>query len=947
MNGENSMSSLGFFQTKLITFMLAATASFSSGIQADDTEIFFGQDTSQPNVLFILDGSISMSYSDDNGVTTRLDHLQQALNNLFQTTNDINAGILTFAGAGKNHLRQEIKPITENRDALLNVVNTLTPAGGTPTLLALLQGTQYFRGEALHTIGTTYDSPIDSACQSNHIVLLTDGEPTSFPQDEAAIANHIYGGTTNNCSPAATGTCGAELAEYLFANDHSDTVANTNNVITHTIGLSFSNAWLKTLSVGRGPEGKGQHFFAEDTAGLTEAFNSILNIAREGSNSFAAPAVTLDQFTRYSHRDDMYLALFEPSNTQRWSGNLKRYRFDGQVKDQTGAIALDTSTGTFSATSRSYWSNATDGDKVAQGGAAYQFGPEDRNVYTYLGGGDKVLTSTVNQFSENNPDITAAMLGVPDSERINLLKWARGVDVDDESENSTSRLQMGDPLHSRPVILTYGGSEAAPDSVVFVGTNEGFLHAINSADGEEVFSFIPSELLGNLNTNYRNERTINRLYGIDGDLTLWTNDADNNGQINGNDHAYLYMGMRRGGRNYYALDVTDKTAPEFLWSIQGGPGVADGGNGTAGFENLGQSWSKPTLTKISVGDVVKDVLVFGGGYNPILDHSNMRSPDSMGNDFYIVDAENGNLIWSKDTADSTLFDNSQMLYAIPSAPRIIDLNGDGLVDQIYVGDTGGQVWRLDITNNPATADELIKGGVIANLGDSSVAGNRRFFYPPDVALVESNGRQLLSVSIGSGNRPHPLGRNVENRFYMIRQKTIFQAPEGYGMIDPIASTESNTVYRPITELDLYDTTENLIGSNDVVIADNASNELESSEGWLLKMGSSGEKILATSLTVNNQISFTSYLPESVTTDVCSPAVGKGRYYSVSIFDATPTKGSEPSDRYSDLSSSGIPNEPTPFIDSEGELSILVNLEKVATPNYNEVTRVYWTEQPDY
>ena len=602
MNGENSMSSLGFFQTKLITFMLAATASFSSGIQADDTEIFFGQDTSQPNVLFILDGSISMSYSDDNGVTTRLDHLQQALNNLFQTTNDINAGILTFAGAGKNHLRQEIKPITENRDALLNVVNTLTPAGGTPTLLALLQGAQYFRGEPLQKLGTTYDSPIDSACQSNHIVLLTDGTPTSFPQDEAAIANHIYGNTTSNCSPASSGTCGAELAEYLFANDHSDTVDNTNNVITHTIGLSFSNAWLQTLSVGRGPEGKGQHFFAEDTADLTEAFNSILDIAREGSNSFAAPAITLDQFTRYSHREDMYLALFEPSNTQRWTGNLKRYRFDGQVKDQTGAIALDTSTGKFSATSRSYWSNATDGDNVAQGGAAYQFGPEDRNVYTYLGGGDKALNSTVNQFSENNPDITAAMLGVADSERINLLKWARGVDVDNESENSTSRLQMGDPLHSRPVILTYGGTETAPDSVVFVGTNEGFLHAINSADGEEVFSFIPSELLGNLNTNYRNERTINRLYGIDGDLTLWTNDADNNGQINGNDHAYLYMGMRRGGRNYYALDVTDKTAPEFLWSIQGGPGVADGGNGTAGFENLGQSWSCLLYTSPSPRD---------------------------------------------------------------------------------------------------------------------------------------------------------------------------------------------------------------------------------------------------------------------------------------------------------------------------------------------------------
>lgn len=948
MNGEKKISSLSSSCRELTTILIAAVASFSSGIYADDTEVFFGHNTSQANVLFVVDVSGSMGHIDSGETTTRLQRLQSALTELVNTTNDINVGLMSFTGSG-NQFPQEVRPITENRADMLASINALTAGGGTPTVGALFEGGQYFRGEPLMGSGQVYPSPIESSCQSNHIVLLTDGSPTRYTSTETTVANAIYGNTTTTC-PAASlsgGTCGAELANYLFANDHSTTVAETNNIITHTIGFNFSAPWLATLSEGRGVDGKGKHFNAESASDLITAFDSILEVATDSTNSFAAPAITVDQFTRYSHRDDMYLALFQPNNTQRWAGNLKRYSFDGQVKDRTGTLAMDSSTGAFSPDAKSYWSVNADGGNVAEGGAAYELNINTRKVYTYLDSGDKDLTSTVNEFSETNDDITAAILNVPESERTNLLKWARGVDVDNETRGSRTRLQMGDPLHSRPAILNYGGTETNPDSVVFIATNEGFMHAINSEDGNEVFSFIPSDLLSNLNVNYQNERTINRLYGLDGDLTLWTNDADNNGNINGSDHAYLYMGMRRGGRNYYALDVTEKAAPEFLWSIKGGPGVVDGGNGTAGFENLGQSWSKPTLTKINIANEVKDVLVFGGGYSPTLDHSNMRSPDTMGNDLYIVEADTGDLIWSKDIADNTKFDNSQMLYAIPSAPRIIDLNGDGIMDQIYIGDMGGQVWRFDIDNRTASADELVTGGVIANLADSTVAGSRRFFYPPDIALVENQGNRFLSVSVGSGNRAHPLGTSVENRFYMIRQNDIYGAPDGYGMVDPITSTESTTVYRPVTETDLYDATANLIGSTDVLIADNAISDLQAKEGWLLKMESSGEKVLAASLTVNNQVIFTSYLPESVSTDTCSPAVGKGRYYSVSVFDATPTSGTAASARYTDLATSGIPNEPTPFIDAEGELSILVNLEKVATPTYQELTRVYWTEQPDY
>ena len=386
MNGEKKFSSHSVFYRKLSTLLVAAVASFSSGIHADDTEVFFGQNTSQANVLFIVDVSGSMGTIDNGETTTRLQRLQSALTELVNTTNDINVGLMSFTGSG-NQFPQEIKPITENRADMLASINALTAGGGTPTVGALFEGAQYYRGEPLMGSGQVYPSPIESSCQSNHIVLLTDGSPTQYPATETEIAKVIYGDSTTTC-PAASlpgGTCGAELANYLFANDHSTTIADTNNIITHTIGFNFSAPWLATLSEGRGEDGKGKHFNAESASDLITAFDSILEVATDSSNSFAAPAITLDQFTRYSHRDDMYLALFQPNNTQRWAGNLKRYSFDGQVKDKTGTVALDTSTGEFLADAQSYWSKKADGGNVAEGGAAYLFDASKRNVYTYLG----------------------------------------------------------------------------------------------------------------------------------------------------------------------------------------------------------------------------------------------------------------------------------------------------------------------------------------------------------------------------------------------------------------------------------------------------------------------------------------------------------------------------------------------------------------------------------
>src|SRR5690606_11353437 len=134
--------------------------------------------------------------------------------------------------------------------------------------------------------------------------------------------------------------------------------------------------------------------------------------------------------------------------------------------------------------------------------------------------------------------------------RIELINWARGYDVENIRPASDYHNFVADPLHTRPVVVTYGGTEADPDDTVFAMTNLGYLSAINASNGEELFSFIPKELLPNLNKYFNDMAEIGKTYGLDGHLTVWreenTQDTDVKIDPNDNDRVHLYFGMRRG-----------------------------------------------------------------------------------------------------------------------------------------------------------------------------------------------------------------------------------------------------------------------------------------------------------------------------------------------------------------------------------------------------------------
>src|SRR5690606_14371729 len=137
---------------------------------------------------------------------------------------------------------------------------------------------------------------------------------------------------------------------------------------------------------------------------------------------------------------------------------------------------------------------------------------------------------------------------------------------------------------------------------------------------------------------------------------------------------------------------------------------------TTGFGELAQTWSQPRYARVRIGENVKDVLIFGGGYDTDQDSADIYTEDDEGRAVYMVDAKTGALLWwagpTGSGADLILADLES---SIPSEVRLIDMNTDGLADRMYVGDTGGRIFRFDIINGE-DADDLVKGGMIAALG---------------------------------------------------------------------------------------------------------------------------------------------------------------------------------------------------------------------------------------
>ncbi|MBI3772292.1 MAG: hypothetical protein HY272_06300 [Gammaproteobacteria bacterium] len=893
---------------------------------------------------------------------TRLETVKEVFANLMGSLHNVNIAIMRYDNRSTTsnlggYFVMPMQQLTDaNKQSYIDTVNAFTAGGYTPLAETLYESYLYYRGDTVkfgnstspaHNVASVldpansnkYKSPIEYPCQKNFVVFLTDGEPTYDTDADTAIkALSGFSGVTG--SATCSGDCMDELAQYMNTKDCRTNLDGDQKVSLYTVGFGQDVVHVapnpptaaETLLTNAATKGGGKFYTAVNSTELTDAFNGIMVDILAVNTSFIAPAVSVNAFNRFAHRSELYYALFKPSSEPKWYGNVKRFKLTGDpatIVDANLVDAVDVNTGFFKTTATSFWTPATeapDGDDVKKGGAASVLALP-RTVYTYTGAtapNNVILSAASNSLNENNTAVTKTMLGdaaMTDVRRTELLQWVRGVDLlDEDTDTSVTDIRhyMGAPLHSKPVLITYGGTDASPDITLFVGTSEGNLAAINASNGTEVFSFTPQELLPNLATLYDNSSNISTVYGLDGPLTKWVNDANDNGVLltaggatEAGEFAYLYQGMRRGGKNYYALNVTNRSAPVLKWVITGGVGE---------FSELAQTWSSAQKTKIKLNGTDRNVLIFGGGYDPAQDSNTTVQNDTMGRAVFIVDADTGAKLWQAGPAGSSNGGNpnlvlSDMKYSIPSDVSIIDINHDGYADRLYVGDMGGQIWRFDLSTSNTGAGNLATAGVIAKLGDTTVAGNRRFYYATDVSL--SLDKSNLNIAIGSGWREHPLDTAVHDAFFIIRDTNI------YG---PALDANGSPVYTAITLSDLYDATANDIGQG----VTTTSAALSGKKGlyiWLKDSAGNfiGEKVVAPSVTLAGMVLFTTYTPTAAAANSCAPSQGVANFYLVNVTDFTPKANLDgsadstnltTSDRKTALTRGGLASTPSVIINGE-------------------------------
>jgi len=803
-----------------------------------------------------------------------------------------------------------------------------------------------------------YVSPIDplGSCSKIYTVNVMFQVSNQEDDSDSAIGNDVafggFGAAKKDFPDVIRYLYDADLANGSYGavpdiedkqNVVSYFIVDPTKINTKTTGYARAGGTGVPLAMSENPD--------ELVAELQDIFKQILSV----STTFVAASVPVNVFNRAEVTDNVYIALFQVDGQARpsWVGNVKKLKLEGANVSTSNAVLVDANgtpaiagDGRLRYDALTHWTDPAslpapdtdagevtgrDGRSVARGGAGQKTpgfvsgGPQEANG---LGGRKIFYDKTSTALANLNVDsaIAAALaadFGVSTvSEAEELIAFSRGLDIDDlDGDSDTAEARewiFGDALHSRPLPINYGaiGGYTDPDNPVIyiaVASDDGKLRMIRnttmggSESGVEAWAFLPRNSMPAQKTLRTNATGASHPYTLDGApvVFMWDKNQDGNIVSSDGDRVYMYVGMRRGGKAYYALDVTNPESPDLMWTIEK----------SGDYGELGYTFSTPRVGLVETAAGTRPAIMFAGGYDFNKDSRiGVGTNDSEGNAMYVVDAVTGQLIWKarkgSGAATAKVFEHPDLDDSIPSTLTVADTDGDGFTDRMVVGDTGGNIWRADIGGDDTSKWKL---SLLASVGRHAaslplVSSDRRFFHRPDLVQSKDGNGLFDAVVIGSGNRADPLDRGGEadNFLYMIKDR---QTAVGSGVN---TGTE---------HADFGDVTSNCLQTSGGCVVDLYS-------GWRLGLEESGEKVLATPITLGGRTFFTTYLPNAGTSaNACEPSEGGGRLYAVALQDARSVMNYDTSDDSSDN-----PGQPTSKSDRSVELrSLGIPAEVVSIP----------------
>lgn len=518
---------------------------------------------------------------------------------------------------------------------------------------------------------------------------------------------------------------------------------------------------------------------------LETAFESIILLGKSSASAISVDSVRIDTETL------AFQAKFDSSD---WSGTVIASNVDDNGKLGTEV-----------------WNTDTAGLPT----------PTSRNIFTFDPGDANRDPSGISFTWNSLTDAQKDALGADETEQAAVLSWLRGDSSLEGPGDSNFRQRekiLGDIVNSNPIHDDITGT-------LYVGANDGMLHAFDASDGTEIFAYVPNALFPTL-ANLKSQGYTHRYY-VDGSASIAQAD----------DQSILIGTLGAGGRAVFALDVSDPdnfSADDVLWEISETSQPEDNTLFEGpDYQELGYMVGQMPPTPAIGYWKNQWVAVFGNGFD-----------SGTGATLFIANALTGELIDKLTVSTDT--DNG-----LAGAALVLD--GDKNIAGVYAGDLKGNLWKFDLTG-----------------GSLTLASNGA---PLFVAQDASGNRQPITAAVNFTK--HPNGGNIvvfgTGQYLYTTDPASLMKQTAYGVWDN-AKLETNgwtggsaTSRSALLEQEfLY---EDVIGDRKWRIVSNNSISWANQRGWYVDLispedGMQGERInyQAGIIPGSGEVVFTSIVP---------------------------------------------------------------------------------------
>jgi len=395
----------------------------------------------------------------------------------------------------------------------------------------------------------------------------------------------------------------------------------------------------------------------------------------------------------------------------------------------------------------------------------------------------------------------------------------------------TREAVMGDALESQPIFVanpvfqyTYPGyvdfkaAQANRPETVYMGANDGMLHAFDAASGVERWAYVPSMVIPNMwqlaDFNYATKH-VNFINGS-------PNIGDIFDSASGSWKTILVSGLNGGGRGYFALDITNPSSPILLWEFTPTTGI-----GAIKDDDLGYSFAQPQITRKADGTWV--VLVTSG-YNNV-------SPGTGVGYLFVLNAKTGAII----SKISTAVGNAGTPSGLAKVSVWNDDPAGNQAGYVYGGDLLGNLFRFDINNaapaafGTGTVMTFVQFGATQPITTAPVLG-------------DINGKRVVFIGTGKYLEPSDLNTVTVQSEYAIQDDNV-----AFTLTNPRAQLVKQTLANNAGAA-----TRNITGS--VV-------DWSTGRGWYFDFPDSGERVNIDALLIQGVLVIPSLVPSST---ICTP-----------------------------------------------------------------------------